>query len=71
MNNWEKKSAYLLREIVKFRTYIESLTAAQSKKDKLYQEREAAGITKSAGGEASQASDTLPDPVPLQKTHTT
>lgn len=29
MGNWEKKSSYLLREIVKFRTYIDCLTAAQ------------------------------------------
>jgi hypothetical protein len=43
MNNWEKKSAYLLREIVKFRTYIDSLTAAQTQKDKLYKEREENG----------------------------
>jgi hypothetical protein len=41
MNNWERKSAYLLREIVKFRTYIDSLTAAQTLKNKIYAEREA------------------------------
>ena len=29
MGNWEKKSSYLLREIVKFRTYIDCLTMAQ------------------------------------------
>lgn len=34
--NWERKSAYLLREIVKFRTYIDSLKAAQTQKEKLY-----------------------------------
>lgn len=28
MNNWERKSSYLLREIVKFRTYIDVLTLA-------------------------------------------
>ena len=41
MANWERKSAYLLREIVKFRTYIDSLTAAQGLKNKIYAEREA------------------------------
>lgn len=41
MTNWERKSSYLLREIVKFRTYIDSLTAAQTHKDKIYAEREA------------------------------
>ena len=41
MANWERKSSYLLREIVKFRTYIDSLTAAQILKEKIYAEREA------------------------------
>lgn len=41
MANWERKSSYLLREIVKFRTYIDSLTAAQNLKNKIYAEREA------------------------------
>jgi hypothetical protein len=41
MANWERKSHYLLREIVKFRTYIDTLTAAQVQKQKIYAEREA------------------------------
>lgn len=41
MANWERKSSYLLREIVKFRTYIDSLTAAQALKKKIHAEREA------------------------------
>lgn len=36
MANWEKKSAYLLREIVKFRTYIDILQTAKSMKEKIY-----------------------------------
>lgn len=40
MANWERKSSYLLREIVKFRTYIDSLTAAQTQKERIYAERE-------------------------------
>ena len=36
MTNWEKKSAYLLREIVKFRTYIDILQTAKSTKEKIY-----------------------------------
>ena len=36
MANWQRKSDYLLREIVKFRTYIDSLTAAQKAKDAVY-----------------------------------
>ena len=39
MANWERKSAYLLREIVKFRTYIDCLQAAQAQKEKIYSER--------------------------------
>lgn len=34
--NWERKSAYLLREIVKFRTYIDCLKSAQTQKEKFY-----------------------------------
>ncbi|KAF2444111.1 hypothetical protein P171DRAFT_494296 [Karstenula rhodostoma CBS 690.94] len=41
MANWERKSSYLLREIVKFRTYIDSLAAAQILKRRIYAEREA------------------------------
>ncbi|KFX99566.1 hypothetical protein V490_01754 [Pseudogymnoascus sp. VKM F-3557] len=40
MANWERKSSYLLREIVKFRTYIDCLLAAQAMKEKIYRERE-------------------------------
>lgn len=34
--NWERKSSYLLREIVKFRTYIDSLRNAINQKEKIY-----------------------------------
>lgn len=39
MNNWQRKSEYLLREIVKFRTYIDSLTAAQRVREQYYATR--------------------------------
>lgn len=39
MTNWERKSSYLLREIVKFRTYIDCLMAAQTLKEKIYRDR--------------------------------
>lgn len=39
MANWERKSSYLLREIVKFRTYIDCLQAAETGKQKVYAER--------------------------------
>ncbi|KEQ78359.1 hypothetical protein M438DRAFT_350464 [Aureobasidium pullulans EXF-150] len=40
MANWEKKSAYLLREVVKFRTYIEALDRAGREKERVYEERQ-------------------------------
>lgn len=36
MANWERKSSYILREIVKFRTYIDCLQAAQAQKEKIH-----------------------------------
>ncbi|PKS07143.1 hypothetical protein jhhlp_005743 [Lomentospora prolificans] len=40
MANWERKSAYLLREIVKYRTYVDCLQQADSRKKEIYGERE-------------------------------
>ncbi|KAH6637649.1 hypothetical protein C7974DRAFT_355372 [Boeremia exigua] len=48
MANWERKSQYLLKEIVKFRTYIDTLALAQSQKEKIYAEREASGDSRPA-----------------------
>ncbi|KAK4124115.1 hypothetical protein N657DRAFT_571067 [Parathielavia appendiculata] len=42
MANWERKSEYLLREIVKFRTYVDSLLQAEARKREIYRERETA-----------------------------
>lgn len=42
MANWEKKSSYLLREIVKFNTYVDSLQIAESRRQEIYSEREIA-----------------------------
>lgn len=39
MANWERKSSYLLQEIVKFTTYVDCLKAAQSEKEKFYAAR--------------------------------
>ena len=39
MANWERKSSYLLREIVKFRTYIDSLRGALEQKERIYGSR--------------------------------
>ncbi|ODA75955.1 hypothetical protein RJ55_08596 [Drechmeria coniospora] len=40
MANWERKSAYLLREIVKFRTYVDCLQQAEARKQRVYTERD-------------------------------
>lgn len=46
IQNWERKSSYLLREVVKFRTYIEALEAAGRSKERVYKEREEWEATK-------------------------
>jgi hypothetical protein len=53
MANWERKSAYLLREIVKFRTYVDCLTQAEARRGEIYKERELA--RRAARGESSDA----------------
>jgi hypothetical protein len=42
MANWESKSAYLLREIVKFRTYVDCLQQAEARKKEINAERDLA-----------------------------
>jgi protein-disulfide isomerase len=56
MANWERKSHYLLREIVKFRTYIDTLAAAQVQKQKIYAEREALEEKALDDGDATSSS---------------
>jgi hypothetical protein len=51
MSNWERKSAYLLREIVKYRTYVDCLQQASSRRQEVYSERRLA--RKAARGELS------------------
>jgi hypothetical protein len=57
MANWERKSSYLLREIVKFRTYIDCLQSAQVQKKKIYAARavEAAEKEQQANGLDNEA----------------
>lgn len=60
MTNWERKSAYLLREIVKFRTYIDCLQAAQAMKESILKYKgfdESKQDNKAADNEAEQAND--------------
>ncbi|KAI1204094.1 uncharacterized protein F4807DRAFT_454912 [Annulohypoxylon truncatum] len=40
MANWERKSSYLLRENVKFSTYVDCLQIAKTKRAEIYAERE-------------------------------
>lgn len=40
MANWERKSSHLLREIVKFRTYVDGLQHAIERRNEIYTERE-------------------------------
>ena len=56
MSNWERKSAYLLREIVKFSTYVESLQFANREKERVVEEREQRerAIDGEAGGEGHE-----------------
>jgi len=63
MSNWERKSSYLLREIVKFRTYIDSLIASQTLKNKIYAEREA--------DESKKADPSSSEPAMLAKSAST
>jgi len=55
MANWEKKSAYMLREIVKFKTYIDSLNAAKARKEEIYAERERLDTTAKNDADAANA----------------
>ena len=59
MANWEKKSSYLLREIVKFRTYIDSLQAAEVQKKKIYAEREAEKAVREGENDDDEGDTTL------------
>ncbi|GAB0132127.1 hypothetical protein EsDP_00000571 [Epichloe bromicola] len=59
MANWERKSAYLLREIVKFRTYLDCLQQAEARKREIYAERDLA--QKAARGELSDGDMEMAD----------
>lgn len=54
MSNWERKSSHLLREIVKFRTYIDCLQSAQTQKEKIYTGRENITATSAAKEEGEE-----------------
>ena len=52
MANWERKSAYLLHEIIKFKKYVDCLQDAQVQKEKLYAARgDAAPVGNLSAGE--------------------
>ena len=58
MANWERKSSYLLREIVKFRTYIDGLQAAQAQKEKIYAGRGKVATADNASAAGSESTQT-------------
>ncbi|KAJ4414116.1 hypothetical protein N0V85_003289 [Neurospora sp. IMI 360204] len=62
MTNWEKKSQHLLNEIVKYRTYVESLREAEMRRSEIYRERENA--RRAARGEDVVDSDGEGEPLP-------
>lgn len=52
MANWQRKSDYLLRENVKFQTYVDSLTTAQVAREQFYTKKNAAeNVEETAGTE--------------------
>ncbi|RDA85239.1 hypothetical protein CP532_3264 [Ophiocordyceps camponoti-leonardi (nom. inval.)] len=57
LGNWERKSAYLLREIVKFQTYVDCLKHAVQRKGEVYAERKAAHRADRGGDD--EGDDTL------------
>ncbi|KAK6357296.1 hypothetical protein TWF718_001613 [Orbilia javanica] len=65
MNNWERKSSYLLKEIVKFRTYIDVLSFAAISKERIFKEKEQRALElaadKAQAAERSMENTTLPD----------
>ncbi len=67
MANWERKSSYLLREIVKFRTYIDSLAAAQKQGQLLCRAQEVVADRLVVGGESQDRTGpgTSPQLLPL------
>lgn len=57
--NWERKSAYLLREIVKYQTYVDCLSEAARRRGEIYHERDIA--RRAARGEESEPTDVEED----------
>jgi hypothetical protein len=54
--NWQRKSDYLLREIVKFQTYADSLTVAQKARESFYAKKnQTEGAAKAGGSTVPEA----------------
>ena len=72
MNNWEKKSSYLFREIIKFTTYIETLQAAIERREKVNQDRVSWVAAKKDAAEREGAFviergfSSTPEPTPIE-----
>ena len=61
MANWERKSSYLLREIVKFRTYIDCLQAAQVQKEAIYASRTSVPVSTATSVPVLAAEENRPE----------
>ena len=77
MTNWQRKSEYLLREIVKFQTYIDSLTVAQKARDAFYARKsqhemvKPAVVAEAEGDKAEINGQVEPEKAELVETTTT
>lgn len=58
MKNFERKSSYLLREIVKFRTYIDSLQGALEQKKRIYGSNEESNPAPTDDSKPSEGQET-------------
>lgn len=67
VGNWERKSSYLLREIVKFRTYVDVLSFAREEKERVRNGVERIGYATAAvpgqGGEGKDKEAAVQSPV--------
>lgn len=59
MANWQRKSDYLLREIVKFQTYIDSLHTAQKSKEAFYSRKADGRLSPATKDEGAETRDSI------------
>ena len=57
LGNWDRKSQYLMQELVKFNAYEKVLVAAREGKERLAREKAAAAAAATAVGDAADHMD--------------